>query len=101
MLQKLKCPQSRVLPFPSIRFSETKTESFRQKDSIQQIWIMKRFGSLMRGMACSQITGAIMAFLATKMVGHLFENLFSNKAKKPFVRRPFWRLAVWTPFFGI
>lgn len=37
---------------------------------------MKRFGGLMRGMACSQITGAIMAFLATKMVGHLFENLF-------------------------
>lgn len=36
----------------------------------------------MRGMACSQITGAIMAFLATKMVGHLFENLFFRRGKK-------------------
>ncbi len=63
-------------------FAERKAESFRQRDSILRIWIMKRFGPLIWVMACSQITGAIMVFLATKMVGHLFENLFFRRGKK-------------------
>lgn len=82
-------------------FAERKTESFQRRDSILRIRFPKRFGRLMRVMACSQITGAIMLFLATKMVGHLFENLFFRRGKNIVFQTSVWRLVVWKRFLGI
>ncbi|WP_417682756.1 hypothetical protein [Roseibium sp.] len=82
MLQKTEMLSEQSVAISVDVVRGNKTESFRRKDSILRIWIMKRLGRVTLVMVCSQIARATLVFLATKIVGSHFEKIFSDGAKK-------------------